>query len=125
MDSNCCVIGMSAQVCNHPYLLPGVDPMETDERLVEASSKLRLLDRLLARLRAAGRRVLVYSQFTSMLDVLGDYLSLRGHRFESRRDGPGFSGLGRNGASEPSTALLSASTIALRCRIQPWSEISR
>ena len=68
------------QVCDHPYLLPGVDPMETDERLVAASSKLLLLDRLLVRLRVAGRRALVYSQFTSMLDVLADYLAFRGHR---------------------------------------------
>lgn len=55
--------------------------METDERLVAASSKLLLLDRLLVRLRSAGRRALVYSQFTSMLDVLADYLAFRGHRF--------------------------------------------
>ena len=68
------------QVCDHPYLLPGVDPMETDERLVAASSKLLLLDRLLVRLHTAGRRALVYSQFTSMLDVLADYLAFRGHR---------------------------------------------
>jgi hypothetical protein len=54
--------------------------METDERLVAASSKLLLLDRLLVRLRVAGRRALVYSQFTSMLDVLADYLAFRGHR---------------------------------------------
>jgi SWI/SNF-related matrix-associated actin-dependent regulator of chromatin subfamily A member 5 len=55
--------------------------METDERLVVASSKLLLLDRLLVRLRSAGRRALIYSQFTSMLDVLADYLAFRGHRF--------------------------------------------
>ena len=72
---------MIMQVCDHPYLLPGVDPMDTDERLVSASSKLLLLDRLLVRLRAAGRRALIYSQFTSMLDVLADYLAFRGHRF--------------------------------------------
>ena len=73
--------GSRVQVCNHPYLLQGADPMETDERLVAASSKLRLLDRLLDRLHAAGRRALVYSQFTSMLDLLGDYLNLRGRRW--------------------------------------------
>jgi SNF2 family DNA or RNA helicase len=34
------------KVCNHPYLFPEMDPMETDERMVEASSKLQVLDKI-------------------------------------------------------------------------------
>ena len=30
----CVCVCVAGQVCDHPYLLPGVDPMETDERLV-------------------------------------------------------------------------------------------
>ena len=32
-----------------------------------------VLDRILGKLKAQGRRVLVYSQFTTMLDVIQDY----------------------------------------------------
>ncbi|KAK4536739.1 hypothetical protein CDCA_CDCA09G2764 [Cyanidium caldarium] len=75
------------KVCCHPYLL--AEPEEnfhgevplTDERLVQAAGKLALADRLLPRLRQRGHKVLLYSQFTTMLDVLEDYLRLRGHKY--------------------------------------------
>jgi ATP-dependent DNA helicase len=81
------------KVCCHPYLIAepeenfsyGAYPM-TDERLVQAAGKLALADRLLPRLRARGHKVLLYSQFTSMLDILEDYLRLRGHKY-ARIDG--------------------------------------
>ena len=41
--------------------------------LVRSSGKLALLDRLLARKKAAGSRVLLFSQFTLTLDVLEEY----------------------------------------------------
>ena len=43
----------------HPYLFSGVEPVPhvTGEHLVQASGKLMLLDRLLARLKAQGRKV--------------------------------------------------------------------
>jgi SWI/SNF-related matrix-associated actin-dependent regulator of chromatin subfamily A member 5 len=69
------------KVCNHPYLFPEMDPMETDERMVEASSKLQVLDKILAKLKREGRKALIYSQFTAMLDVIGDFLSYRGYKF--------------------------------------------
>ena len=40
-----------------------------------------MLDRLLVRLRAAGHRVVIFSQFTSMLDIIEDYI---GWRFSDR-----------------------------------------
>jgi len=69
--------------CNHPYLFPGSEEDEsvTDERIITASAKMQILDRLLERLHAEGRKVLVYSQFTTMLDVIQDYLSMKGTRF--------------------------------------------
>ena len=71
---------------NHPYLFEEADPGPTDERLVEASGKLRVLDRLLPKLQAAGHRCVLFSQFTSVLDVLEDYLNYRGYAF-CRLDG--------------------------------------
>lgn len=50
------------------------------------SAKLTLLDKLLARLKADGHRVLLYSQMTRMLDILQDYLDLRGFSYQ-RLDG--------------------------------------
>ena len=80
------------KVCLHPYLfLDHVDPAVLDaagvggpgtapgEELVRASGKLSLLDDVLPKLKATGHRVLLFSQMTRALDVLGDYLTMRGH----------------------------------------------
>jgi hypothetical protein len=42
---------------------------------------MQLLDRLLPKLKAGGHRVVLFSQFTSMLDLLDDYLSMRGYAY--------------------------------------------
>jgi chromodomain-helicase-DNA-binding protein 7 len=54
--------------------------------LVKASGKLVLLDKLLPRLKEDGHRVLIFSQFKIMLDILEDYLNVREMKFE-RIDG--------------------------------------
>ena len=73
------------QLCNHPRLLEKADvPLPVGvaaeakalAQLVEASGKMVLLHKLLLRLRAEGRKVLLFSQFTRMLDLLEDYLHL-------------------------------------------------
>lgn len=85
------------QICNHPYLLPGADPngaknieesllREPDESFVEASAKLKVLDRLLQRLLASGHRCTVFSQFTRTLSIIEKMLELRGLKF-CRLDG--------------------------------------
>ena len=56
------------------------------EDLVTASGKLQVLDRLLKKLYEAGHRVVLFSQFTHMLDILEDFLSLRDYTY-SRLDG--------------------------------------
>jgi len=71
------------KVCNHPYLIPGTEPhhempKRRAELRINASGKLHLLDRMLTRLRKDGHRVLVFSQMTTMLDVLEDYIA---HKF--------------------------------------------
>ena len=81
--------------CNHPFLLNGVEAelrnqekteFNEAEFLCKSSGKLVLLDKLLPRLRADGHRVLMFSQFRIMLDILEDYLKLRNMKFE-RIDG--------------------------------------
>ena len=56
------------------------------QTLVKSSGKLVLLDKLLPRLKATGHRVLIFSQMVKMLDILADYLRLRGFLFQ-RLDG--------------------------------------
>jgi SNF2 family DNA or RNA helicase len=76
--------------CNHPYLFETEPETETKEeehkRLVEASGKLFLLDRLLQKLKEQGHRVLIFSQATRVLDIIEDYMVYKGYRFE-RIDG--------------------------------------
>eukprot|EP00727_Mastigamoeba_balamuthi_P005049 m51a1_g14542 putative chromodomain-helicase-dna-binding protein 5 (2510) ;mRNA; f:962099-971640 len=70
------------KTCNHPYLFPGAEPTglsREDEarRLVEASGKISLVDKMLRKLRETGHRVLLFSQMTTMLDILEDMLRYR------------------------------------------------
>ena len=50
--------------------------------MVEASGKLEVLDRMLGMLKERGHRVVLFSQFNTMLDLLEDYLLMRGYRWE-------------------------------------------
>ena len=62
--------------CNHPFLFPGVeaDPDTTSvQKLVEASGKMKLLDTLLIKLKERKHRVVIFSQFTRVLDIIDDY----------------------------------------------------
>jgi len=80
--------------CNHLFLLNGVEEefrakreaMSEGDFLTKASGKLVLLDKLLPRLKEQGHRVLLFSQFKIMLDILEDYLNARTMNFE-RIDG--------------------------------------
>ncbi|KAG2523981.1 hypothetical protein BBO99_00005061 [Phytophthora kernoviae] len=90
--------------CNHPFLVKGVEEREVrrmsqqksetkeeiqrqiSESLVNSSGKLVLLDKLLPRLKETNHRVLIFSQFKIMLDIVQDYLALRRYNCE-RIDG--------------------------------------
>uniref|UniRef100_A0A914H4M4 Uncharacterized protein n=1 Tax=Globodera rostochiensis TaxID=31243 RepID=A0A914H4M4_GLORO len=74
---------------NHPYLFDGAEPgppYTTDKHLVENCGKMLLLDKLLARLKEQGSRVLIFSSMTRVLDVLEDYCWWRGFNY-CRLDG--------------------------------------
>ncbi|KAF9595153.1 hypothetical protein IFM89_037582 [Coptis chinensis] len=82
--------------CNHPFLFEsadhgyGGDTNTKDnsklERIILSSGKLVILDKLLVRLRETNHRVLIFSQMVRLLDILAEYLSLRGFQFQ-RLDG--------------------------------------
>jgi len=76
---------------NHPYLIdyPLTEDggfYRSDEEMVTICGKLRVLDQLLEQLNARGHKTLIFSQMTKMLDIIGDYLTLRKLKF-SRLDG--------------------------------------
>ncbi|XP_030628261.1 lymphoid-specific helicase [Chanos chanos] len=85
------VLMLLKRCCNHPYLIeypldPATGDYKIDEQLVEASGKFLILDRMLPQLKKRGHKVLIFSQMTSILDVLMDYCYLRGFEY-SRLDG--------------------------------------
>ncbi|KAL0051035.1 hypothetical protein WJX82_000961 [Trebouxia sp. C0006] len=69
--------------CNHPFLIDEQewpvtrDPKQFLQQLVQASGKLALIDSMLERMKERGHRVLIYSQFTTLLDLLEEWLAAR------------------------------------------------
>jgi chromodomain-helicase-DNA-binding protein 1-like len=55
-----------------------VKPFQPGEHLVESSAKLTLLDRVLKLLQRRQHRALIFSQSTRVLDIIQDYLAMRG-----------------------------------------------
>jgi|LakMenEpi03Aug12_release.lakeMendotaPanAssembly.Ray.scaffolds.fasta_scaffold602933_2 SNF2 family DNA or RNA helicase len=78
------------KAANHPYLFDGAEDPElygaTSDEIVTASGKMVWLDALLAQLLKKGHRVVIFSQFTRVLDIICDYLDLK-HMRHSRLDG--------------------------------------
>ncbi|CAH8375085.1 unnamed protein product [Eruca vesicaria subsp. sativa] len=80
--------------CNHPFLFESADhgyggdinDNNKLDKIILSSGKLVILDKLLVRLRETKHRVLIFSQMVRMLDILAEYLSLRGFQFQ-RLDG--------------------------------------
>eukprot|EP00054_Salpingoeca_dolichothecata_P035663 m.5941 g.5941 ORF g.5941 m.5941 type:complete len:567 (-) comp5724_c0_seq2:168-1868(-) len=74
-----------SKCCNHPYLVEfPLDKNEDyliNEDLVRSSGKLQLLDQLLPALKKKGHKVLIFSQMTKLLDILGMYLDMRKHKY--------------------------------------------
>eukprot|EP01022_Parablepharisma_sp_SALTPOND_P033035 TRINITY_DN88077_c0_g1_i1.p1 TRINITY_DN88077_c0_g1~~TRINITY_DN88077_c0_g1_i1.p1 ORF type:complete len:953 (+),score=162.07 TRINITY_DN88077_c0_g1_i1:578-3436(+) len=72
------------KVCDHPYLFPNVEPEGAPmygEHIVTASSKMKILDKLLEKVLKKGSKAILFSQMTKMLDILEDYLVYRGIRY--------------------------------------------
>lgn len=84
------------KACQHPYLVAptlerfggqGYDAKLEAKRLLEASSKLMLLQKMLPRLRQRGHRVLIFSQFVIYLDIVESFLLNEGTYKYLRLDG--------------------------------------
>uniref|UniRef100_A0A8D3C7A8 Proliferation-associated SNF2-like protein n=1 Tax=Scophthalmus maximus TaxID=52904 RepID=A0A8D3C7A8_SCOMX len=85
------ILMLLKRCCNHPYLVeypldPATQEFMIDEQLVLSSGKFLILDRLLPALKKREHKVLIFSQMTSILDLLMDYCYLRGFQY-SRLDG--------------------------------------
>lgn len=82
--------------CNHPFLFEsadhgyggdsGITGSSKLERVILSSGKLVILDKLLDRLHETNHRVLIFSQMVKMLDILAEYLSVKGFKYQ-RLDG--------------------------------------
>ncbi|ODH44691.1 hypothetical protein ACO22_00849 [Paracoccidioides brasiliensis] len=80
---------------NHPFMFPNAESRilegktgreEMMRAIITSSGKMMLLDQLLAKLRKDGHRVLIFSQMVRMLDILADYMDVRGYAYQ-RLDG--------------------------------------
>lgn len=90
------IVAELKKASNHPYLFDGVEDKVLSNfglsrenilrGLIMSSGKMVLLDQLLNKLRRDGHRVLIFSQMVRMLDIIGDYLQLKGLNFQ-RLDG--------------------------------------
>ena len=69
------------KVCNHPYLFPNVEqgpPYIEGEHLIYNSMKLKILDVLLKKIHSeTNNKVLIFSQMTTLLNILDDYCRYR------------------------------------------------
>lgn len=76
----------------HPFLYSQavedktVDQETMHRNLVEASAKFVLLEQMLPKLHECGHRVLIFSQFLGMLDIIEDFLTGMGYKYR-RLDG--------------------------------------
>ncbi|EGR28200.1 hypothetical protein IMG5_181290 [Ichthyophthirius multifiliis] len=80
------------KICCHPYLFGEAEDKnepEYGEHIIENSGKLKILDKLLKKLYSEKKQkhqVLIFSQFTTVLDILEDYCTYREFSY-SRIDG--------------------------------------
>lgn len=80
--------------CNHPFMIKGVQQSlssslteeEKLKKMIDSSGKMVLLDKLLPKLKSQGKKVLIFSQFTQMLNLLEEYLHSKFYKYE-RLDG--------------------------------------
>uniref|UniRef100_A0A8C9LN72 RNA helicase n=1 Tax=Piliocolobus tephrosceles TaxID=591936 RepID=A0A8C9LN72_9PRIM len=72
------------KIVNHPYLF--LDEYNIDDMIIKCSAKFELLDRMLPKLLKFNHKILIFSQMTTLMDVLCDYLEYRNYGYH-RLDG--------------------------------------
>ncbi|KAA0185809.1 hypothetical protein HAZT_HAZT004516 [Hyalella azteca] len=60
---------------------PATEEFKLDDSHILASGKFQKFDELLPEMKARGDRVLVFSQFVIVLDIVEEYMRLRDHKF--------------------------------------------
>jgi ATP-dependent helicase STH1/SNF2 len=71
------------KLCNHPFVFePVEDQMNpgkgTNDLIWRTAGKFELLDRVLPKFKASGHRVLMFFQMTQIMNIMEDFLRLRG-----------------------------------------------
>jgi len=67
------------KICNHPYLfLDYLEPDDMRDNIFRSSGKFELLDRILPKMIATGHKVLIFSQFTQLMDIMQIFFDYRG-----------------------------------------------
>ena len=79
-------------VCNHPDLFHSryrdyqEQIVDFESEIVRSSNKLKLLDKMIPKLLKEGHKILMFTQFVLMLDIIEEFLIYRGLEYE-RLDG--------------------------------------
>lgn len=91
---------MFRKIVNHPYLvhfplekecIQGETPvLRIDEELVTQSGKMMMLDALSSRLIAGGHKILIFSTLTMMLDIIEEFVIMRGYDYRRLDGGKSF-----------------------------------
>ncbi|PSN71119.1 hypothetical protein BS50DRAFT_570528 [Corynespora cassiicola Philippines] len=74
------------KLCNHPFVFEEVEDQVnptrgTNDLLWRTAGKFELLDRILPKFQATGHRVLMFFQMTQIMNIMEDYLRLRGMQY--------------------------------------------
>ncbi|KAF2756029.1 hypothetical protein EJ05DRAFT_441690 [Pseudovirgaria hyperparasitica] len=74
------------KVCNHPFVFEEVEDQVnptrgTNDSLWRTAGKFELLDRVLPKFYATGHRVLMFFQMTQIMNIMEDFLRLRGIKY--------------------------------------------
>ena len=74
------------KLCNHPFVFEPVEDQMNPSRasndlLWRTAGKFELLDRILPKFRATGHRVLMFFQMTQIMNIMEDFLRLRGLKY--------------------------------------------
>lgn len=77
------------KICGHPYLTdPAIEKrsieqstLSVHQTLIDACGKLKLLQVMLKKLKERGHRVLIFSQFKLVLNILEDFMSGEHHEY--------------------------------------------
>ncbi|PSK56505.1 hypothetical protein B9Z65_6129 [Elsinoe australis] len=74
------------KLCNHPFVFEEVEDQinpgrGTNDSLWRTAGKFELLDRVLPKFQATGHRVLMFFQMTQIMNIMEDFLRLRGIQY--------------------------------------------